>query len=450
MVPAGGEAAPDSLLQFVITNNCIIKKGDDRTVTHTRMDGGKFHIPPEALAGFYAAYGAELYNERLLYYIEKNTPIFMMHFDIDFPSLMEEDRTEAFCETLHAAAAEYFQRPRSAVVCAILDATGARRGVGLHILFPDTWVDAAMACAVWAGVVARCEEKLPWGRDTWAKVVDVAVLAEKGSLRMVGSDKCKDCPSCHNGREEKKFCPCCNQKGTLPLGKIYWPWKIFPKTPSNQRTLDDLLLSKAHAARYCSIQSGRETPSKDFAIPAGAPRPATLSARSTICRMIRPGDNAMPKSGGTLSLSSEMLEALTQSIRDYDPHFGQLIIHDVAKATGKPCRCWIRVRGYHDRYCLNKGCEHASNQIYFVLSAKGLSQRCYSKKPELRRSGCFCKDFEGPPKPVPDEVMTTLLDVPQERRAVSPARGAKKRARTEGAELVCYGGFHHMSPDVMT
>jgi len=454
MVPAGLEAAPDSIMQFFITGNCIVKKGDDRKITHTRMDGGyggKFHIPPEAQTLFYNAYGTELYNERLLYYIEINTPIFMMHFDIDFPSLMEEDRTVAFCETLHAAVAEYFHRPRSAVVCAILDATGARRGAGLHVIFPNTWVDEAMACAVWAGVVARCEEKLPWGRDAWAKVVDVAVLSEKGSLRMVGSDKCEDCPSCHNGREEKKFCPHCNQKGKIPMGKIYWPWKIFPKTPPNQETLNNLLLSKAHAARYCSIQSARDKPSGDFAIPEGAPRAATLSKRSKKCHtMIRPGDDALPGSGGTLSLSSEMLEALTQSIRSYDPHFGQLIIHDVAKAPGKQCRCWIRVRGYHDRYCLNKGGEHASNQIYFVLSAKGLSPRCFSKKPELRQSGCFCKDFEGPPKPVPDEVITTLLDVPQERRAISPARVSKKRARTEGAPIVCYGGFHHISPDVMT
>lgn len=451
MVPAGTLAAPDSLMQFFRTRNCIIKQGEERKITHMRMDGGyggKFHIPPEALTEFYTAYGTELYNERPLFYIEKNTPIFMMHFDVDFPSLMEEDRTVAFCETLHAAVAEYFQTPRKAVVCAILDVTGARKGAGLHILFPKTYVNEEMACAVWAGVVARCEEKLPWGRDTWEKVVDVAVLAEKGSLRMVGSDKCVDCPSCHNNLEQKKFCPHCNQRGKISCNKIYWPWKTFPNTPLNQQELDDMRLNKAHAARYCSIQSARDKPSEDFAIPVGAPL-AKLVAK---CRLTRVGNNAMPMQAPcseALSLRSEILEALTQSIRNYDSHFGQLLIRDVVKLSSKPPRCWIRVRGYHDRYCLNKGCEHASNQIYFVLTTKGLSQRCYSKKLELRDSGRYCKDFEGPPKPVPDEVITTLLDTPQERRAISPARASKKRPRTEGVALVCYGGFYHISPDLM-
>ena len=410
--------------------------------------GGKFHIPQEALAEFYAAYGMELHNERPLFYIEVNTPVFVLHFDIDFPSLMDEGRTIAFCATLYAATNEYFQRPRKVLICAILDAEGNRKGPGLHLIFPDVFVSAEMACAIWAGVVARCEEKLPWGADTWAKIVDVAVLAEKGSLRMVGSDKCETCSSCRNG-PDRKFCPNCNQCGKVACGKVYWPWKTIPDNAETQQDLSDMRSNRAHAARICSVQSSRDKPSKDFVMPEGAPLPSSRPQGK--CHMVRAGNDAMPtnvKNSEVLTLRHELLEALKQSLKEYDHHFSQLVIRDVVRCPGRSPRCFIRVRGFNDRFCLNKGSEHASNQIYFVLSTKGLSQRCYSKKMEPRSSGCCCKIFEGPVKPVPDMIMTSLLDAPDIAQEPPPAR-ACKRQKKEGGGLVCHGGFYQISPDVM-
>jgi Herpesviridae UL52/UL70 DNA primase/Prim-pol 4 len=454
---ASGMQARDSLMHFLSTRQCIIKKGDVRKVTHTRMDGGgggKFHVPPEALSEFYAAYGMELHNERPLFYIEVNTPVFVLHFDIDFASMMDEERTASFCATLYAAVNEYFHRPKKAVVCAILDAEANRKGPGLHIVFPKAHVSNGMACAIWAGVVARCEEKLPWGADAWSKTVDVAVLAERGSLRMVGSDKCETCATCRNG-PDRKCCADCGQCGRVACGKVYWPWRMIPDDAETRQELADMRSNRAHAVRVCSIQSSRDKPSEDFSVPPGAPLASRYvdDRKQGRSRPVRTCDDAMPcpvKNAEQLALRHEILEALTQSIKDYDPSYGQLVIRDVQRCSGKNPRCFIRVRGFNDRFCLNKGSEHKSNQIYFVISTKGLSQRCYSKKPEPRAGGCCCKSFEGPVKAVPDAIMVALLDVPEAQpEAPLPARSPNKRQKRNGESLVCYGGYYHISPDAM-
>jgi len=439
-------------MHFLKDRECIVKKGDLRAITHTRMDGGgggKFHVCPEALSEFFAAYGMELHNERPLFYIEKNTPVFVLHFDIDFSSLMDEERTSAFCATLHAAVNEYFHRPKKAIVCAIIDAEGRRKGPGLHIIFPKAFVSTGMACAIWAGVVARCEEKLPWGADTWAKTVDVAVLAEKGSLRMVGSDKCETCSDCRGG-PDCKYCANCGQAGKVACGKVYWPWRMIPDDAETRQELDDMHSNRAHAARACSIQSSRDKPSEDFAVPPGAPLPSKYAATKGC--MIRAGNDGIPPQGRNseaVSLGHDVLAALTQSLREYDPHFDQLVIRDVMRCSGRMPRCFIRVRGFNDRFCLNKASEHTSNQIYFVLSAKGLSQRCYSPKLETREGGCHCKNFEGPVKTVPDAIMAALLDSSDGPQEAAPARAPNKRQKRDGTGLVCHGGFYHISPDAM-
>jgi len=442
----------DHLLHFLNSHNCAVKSGDGRKITHMRMDGGSYHIPAEAMGDFYRAYGDNLRDNLRLFFIEKNTDVFVLHFDVDFHSLLDEARTMAFCDVLHAAVNEYFAAPKKAIVCAILDEQGQRKGPGLHVLFPKAFVDADTACAVWAGVVARCEEKLPWGAEAWGTIIDVAVLREKGSLRMVGSDKCEKCANCGGDPHRRKCCEYCDAKGKLPCGKVYWPWRMLPDDAATRGELEDMRNNPGHAARRCSIQTARDKCSEDFQLPSGAPLPIASNKAKT--SFFRSDEGAKLKKGAEKLLPPPaVLEALTAAVRSYDANFDQLVVRDVAKAAGRWPKCWIRVRGFNDRFCLNKCAQHNSNQIYFELSNMGLAQRCYSTKPVERAGGWQCSEFSGPWKPVPPALAAELLGVSQEAEAPpappapqSAAPGAKRR-KTNHDELVCYGGYYQVSPD---
>jgi hypothetical protein len=439
------------LWYFFNSNGFIIKKNEKekREPTHMAMDGGgSYCVPPEALGDLYHAYGLDLVSGKTLFLIERNTPIFVLHFDIDFHSLVDEERTEEFLHVLCAAVNDYFTNIKKAIVCAILDKEGRRTGFGLHIIFPTAFVDTAMACAIWAGVVARCEEKLPWGMEAWGTTVDVAVLREKGSLRMVGSDKSKRCDQCSNDPHRKKCCAYCDGKGSIALGKIYWPWRMLPETDATREDLENMRLNRPHAARRCSIQSTRLKCSEDFQVPEGAPRPFEQSKRG----FTRYDEGfKLPKKGNltTLSITPEQLDALTQAIRSYDASFSQLVVKDTHRLPG---RCWVRVRGFNDRFCLNKCGLHNSSQVYFELSERGFCQRCFSRKAEARAGGWKCCEFKGPMKLMPP-VLVALLGAEE---APKPAlneealarRPAAKRHKPNSSELVCYGGYHQITPDV--
>ena len=448
---AASSSVKNHLMHFFNTNGFTIKRSDKekREATHTAMNGGSYCVLPDALEDLYHAYGEDLLGNKTLFLVERNTPIFVLHFDIDFHSLLDEEHTRAFLAVLCAAVNEYFVNSKKAIVCAIIDEGGQRTGPGLHILFPTALVDTAMACAIWAGVVARCEEKLPWGTEVWGTTVDVAVLREKGSLRMVGSDKCQTCSHCHNDIHQKKCCAYCDGKGSIALGKIYWPWRMLPETDATREELENMRLNRAHAAKRCSIQSRRNKCSEDFQLPEGAPLPFTQTGRGDFIR----GDEnfKLPKKGAAtrLTLTTEQLEVLTHAIRSYDANFSQVVVRDAVRLPG---RCWVRVRGFNDRFCLNKCALHSSSQIYFELSTRGLCQRCFSKKAEERAGGWKCFDYHGPLKLMPAALVALLgaepPPAPKPALAEASQRPAAKRHKPNSSELVCYGGYHQITPDV--
>lgn len=462
--------------QLLKRRDCILQKSRHAEATHTRMDGkygGCFLVQWECMEEFYNAYGNDISHGRDLFFIERNTPVFRLHFDVDFPTLTEEARTLEFCKVLHAAVAEYFKQPKWAVVCAVLDEQRLqRKAPGLHIIFPEANVDSATALTIWAGVVHRCEQKLSWCADDWAKVLDLGVLREKGSLRMVGSKKSVKCGACGDGAGRGN-CTQCHFQGRVTCDKVYWPWRVLHwDDAAAEATLALLRANEAHAVKTCSIRTPFNSPSQDFEVPPGAPLPGKLKqsrGQGKLDEILRCDGCAFPSKTKKelLVLQPEVLESLLRSIRAYHERFADLLVHDVVKVGGRGggyC-CWVRVRGFNDRYCLNKGSAHASSQVYFCVSFRGLTQKCFSRKPVAHAGGCACNAFEGPLRPVSELVKRALLadEAPPEEApapgAAGPAPAAaappassssgssRKRNRDDG--LVCYAGYYHLLHDVM-
>jgi hypothetical protein len=402
----------------------------DAVLTHTLMCGtmgGKLAIPPELLEAFYDAYGRDASLGRKLYVVEVHTlPCFIMHLDVDFKALEQPERVQAFCELVHATVAEYYRDPVDTIVCAVLDERGERRpgAAGLHFIFPRTAVTTEQALCIRAGIVARCLAQLPWGGD-WEHIIDISVLSNKGGkLRMVGSDKCRACPQCALGGCTNAAC----QFGRVCENKLYWPWKWLPVTETTQRELGYVQDNKARAAKLCSVRCRNPEKSRaDFAPPRMAPLPSRLvpervngrgvrNAEGGLVYALRGQEGAHERGFAVLHVEEALLDALQQEIRNYHPNYGQLSIKRGgllrSQDADSAATYLVKVRGYGERFCCNKGAEHRQNVVYFAISRRGGSiyQRCHCVKTEIRAGGCSCREYSGRRQMLPPDVFAALCE----------------------------------------
>ncbi|CBN80349.1 EsV-1-45 [Ectocarpus siliculosus] len=103
-------------------------------------------------------------------------------------------------------------------------------------------------------------------------------------------------------------------------------------------------------------------------------------------------------------------------------------------------RYLVNVAGVGSTFCMNKGSEHASNSVYFIITATQCFQRCFSKKPEIRRGGTTCAEYRSYGFAVPPSVSAVLFPGEAVKTpaiaslAMCPDpknRGKKKRRRME-------------------
>jgi hypothetical protein len=79
--------------------------------------------------------------------------------------------------------------------------------------------------------------------------------------------------------------------------------------------------------------------------------------------------------------------------------------------TRKPTAYMVQVRGIGASFCFNKNGDHNSNGIYFKITKKGLSQRCFCTCAEThgRVTGKPCKEYEGKLYPLPKRLKNELF-----------------------------------------
>jgi hypothetical protein len=443
-----------SLLSYLNCNGCIVR-GRTPTeaeggpeLTHTLMNGasgGKIAVRESAVDGFFAAYGEDLCKGHKLFVIERRSEVFNMHLDCDFKTVPSDHSLRTFISTVHAAVAKYFgSSPEAArcIACAVLADDGkTRKAPGIHLMFPFAPVDETAALWIRAGVVHALTGLRGFESEDWGTVIDICVLTTSG-LRMVGSDKCKTCPACRNAAENRGLCPTCHRTGKVAEEKIYWPHLAWPEDDAElQECLAQAKANPAHAARLCSTRRSKGTPVHlDFAVPPGAPLCATkkrarLGAEAGLDRQYVLTDDGpeLPKARTCKPLQLEPKQAglLLKAIRGYHPAFADVEIREVRQwKSAKSSTAVVKVAGFGTRFCLNKGADHASQSIYFVVTPLGgIAQRCFSRKETQRRCG-RCADFTSIAKPISAELRAALF--PEAAAAVGQrVPEAPHRAPTE-------------------
>lgn len=72
-------------------------------------------------------------------------------------------------------------------------------------------------------------------------------------------------------------------------------------------------------------------------------------------------------------------------------------------------RYMVNIAGVGSTFCMNKGAEHTSNSVYFIITSSHCFQRCFSRKPDVRDGGTTCAEYRSGGVPIPEQVSAILF-----------------------------------------
>ncbi len=389
----------------------------DKPETHMSLAGGplgRLSIPDEMHESWLRVYAAELaLNTHSLFFAERRTPIFRMHFDLDF--------TQPEPVTLHyliAVAREcvnvfrlFFPTvPEDAPMwrCAILTAkpkpvtkdSEVLVKSGCHMLWPWLYVNQVQALQMRANVVDTLVRTWPARHapaNSYDDVVDRTVLTSNG-LRMMGSDKAARCKKCKNGAAREK-CTACDGRGFLVENRAYLLAMVLSSSgePDRQR-VDAWKKDLFMCVRFTSIRSSRVEHSAGFKVPAHAVTDdAVRSVRKKAKKTGGKGTVESPHEAvglpGSVTIdpsSRIFVELQTFLTTCMSAQWTGICInnlhiqHDIGRYT-------VHVGGPGSSYCQHVARAHGSSTVYFTVEEDGVRQRCFSPK---LHNGVSCRVYK--------------------------------------------------------
>ena len=451
--------------QWLNRMDLLVKKYENgKRITHVTFNGGKFSIPDDREAEFLKWYAVSLSLNKYLWFVEQRTHIFRYYVDLDFMQLvpLTERVIHATSVLVQRVIRNFFpetqreglvtiavqdkerigeiifkETPSENSLRAIVCTTNykfinAKNGnpemvkTGIHILWPNLYMDRERALDIRESIIAELERE--FGKrihplNTWQDVVDCSVYGKsstsggvggKGSgLRMLGSRKTEECPTCRGkSRGDKKKngefsggCDMCLNNGKVDTGRPYYVLCVLNSFGSRdyeaeeyyRRDLGALIVDTKIRTTF------QEAPKHPiYVVPERAP--------------LRVVDQSGVKKGTTATgarkpadakLSSSTKQKLQNSSLEWD------LIHNVIRAcangtykntiiteittNARNSQYIVHIGGESCRYCHNIKREHTSNRIYFVVDSNGVTQRCHDNAGEISPEMQFglCRDYVG-------------------------------------------------------
>ena len=361
---------------------------DAAVATHLFLDGGKARVPDEAAPAFLNAYAASLvrWPAQRPCIVERRTPVFRMFLDLDTRFLSREAlarfspclaRMSDFMDRAIGASESW-----QAIACAASEPrveAGAAAGSppviksGFHVVWPAVLVTQATALELRRLLVASAQEAYPDPAtlglaNAWDAIVDASVFRANG-LRMPWSAKGRDDPRFYEPRWEL------HRGQATEVGPL--------DTLSSVRDMVHRLSIRAFGTDpTVSLESGSAEDSRAAA--ERSDKPAARCANLTEYAAVLPAlAAALP-----VQYAGQRFTGMSTG----------------ASGGGPEAPSFFSFRSTA-RYCFNLGRAHRTNTVYFVLTRRGVSQRCFCRcdTTEGRRFG-LCEDFVSQTWPVPEEV----------------------------------------------
>ena len=409
-------------------------EAETRRATHLLLDGGKVCVPDESHAAFLNAYAASVtrHPDRRPCMVELRTPVFRFFVDLDTRFADQPVSLEHPLRAMARVVAEALSpseppqqpqpqpapapAPAPALVCHANVPKQERDGIkrGFHAVWPDVYVTPATAMELRRRMLEELDAHHPAEAcglaNAWDDVVDSTVYLSNG-LRMPWSAK---------GRDDKRF--------------YEIKWTLTPDALTPVGPVAGVAALRDHLHRLSIRAPGR------------GPSLTLVDDQPAAARGGGGGSNP-DFSHKSLAGFADVLPTLAAALpaEFQGQKFTSLLATD---------HCFM-LRSTA-RHCFNVGREHRSSNVYFLLTRKGVSQRCYCRKDtqDGRKWGA-CKDFSSQVWDVPQDVIVAFFGVEDDpptvpsaaptSTGVMPSRMAKSYLNFESL-MARSRPQHHLSP----
>ena len=349
-----------------------------RDLTHVSMAGGSFSIPMDQIEEFYTRYEYSLQKREHLYIVEIKTEFFRFFIDMDYISeqILEEQELSSIIRCIVQTVQRLLVDPSqgSCVVCLpnkikTLEKEGYKHGA--HLIFYDTVMDHTSASLLSKQVVIDLERAFgPRTHQPWDSVIDPSVYRSKTGLRMKYSNK--------PGEE----------------GRVYKPVTVMKpdeEFPFQGTTIDALRLCSIRTRCGDLTQIKKEEIEKDI-----LDREEELHVETR--------DGAINEEDAIVD--PVHVQTLQGFLQVYYPKHRVQSVRKVLKVHNRD-KFVIFVGS---RYCINLGRTHNSNNVYFIATKDGVSQRCFCTcKTTKGRMYGECSQFESKPIPLNESLKKVLF-----------------------------------------
>lgn len=281
---------------------------------------------------------------------------------------------------------------------------------GIHVIFPHIIVDQEHALYIREALIAALSERFgTWfATDGWSEVVDNAVYVSSG-LRMIYSQKTKNCDECKKRKSDDNSCP--NEKcvnGRIIEGRPYKFLFAMDKGERNEEKTNyynsHLPALLAHSVLFtkqtekdplCKRFEGCPSFGDSIVTSKHANRPPKLKSKQAVYDEEKKSTRSWKSKTAVtdpLILENMQTQIRTRFVKQYKNIRVKSIVKDEKKY-------YITVDGEGSNYCLNYNNDHNSNRIWFSVEADGIRAHCFCRclKKDKRNFG-FCKDFRSTPR----------------------------------------------------
>ena len=409
--PGDTRSSMSILNKWIDMNHCKFQSGCKEKETHMSLVGGeygKLMVPDNLHEAWLEMYTKELERgAHSLFFAERKTPVFRMHFDLDYtqPCMVEVAHLRDMASKMNQVFQRFYPHipPDSkewttVLLCAQPKPvqTDGKPMVksGCHMIWPWLMVDQGIALQLRLNVLTHVHNTMPArppDSNSYEDVIDETVL-KSNALRMYGSDKAIRCKSC---KSKTAACtvPGC-MRGILVENRAYTLNTVLkPDGTDDTERVDHWRGDLYTCIRFTSTRSSHTTPSAGFVVPHDAITDESVTrARKAARTKKRLSTGNGPVGSEAIDLTCPIVEHLQNYISmKLDINWVNVRVKQLFLQREKGVYT-VKVDGPGSLYCQNVHRAHSSSCIYFEVTRNGICQRCYSPKTP---SGASCKAFRG-------------------------------------------------------